>query len=330
MKILHLINSAEIKRGGAQKILHQITLASPETQEVFGIFHTQDSNTRMNNLLWPFRLLRRIIVSRPSIVVAHSRIFLPAIFALEKFTSIKTVFICHNLFIDKHWFFRFFKIKNYVAISNTVKEYLSAYISPNSITTIFNGTHFNSSTKLEDCSSDEQTFQVAYIGSLNKVKGVDIAISALNSFTNSTGRKVVFHVVGDGPEIDSLKSQAAAGHISVLFHGYSENPFSLIKKVGLVLIPSLYEGFCLVLVESIINGKAVFASDLPVLIEVAAGVSTVRHFPTGSESGLLRLLIDHSTPLPPREERLKSSLIASELYSLERMQKNYINYFKSI
>ena len=330
MKILHLINSAEIKRGGAQKILHQITLASPENQEIFGIFHTQDSNTRMNNLLWPFRLLRRIVVSRPSIIVAHSRIFLPAIFALDKFTNIKTVFICHNLFIDKHWFFRLFKIKNYVAISNTVKNYLSTYIPPNSITTIFNGTHSFSHTNFEEISSGEQTLQVAYIGSLNKVKGVDIAISALNSFSNSTGRKVIFHVVGDGPEIDSLKSQAAAGNITVLFHGYSEKPFSIIKNVGLVLIPSLYEGFCLVLVESIINGKAVFASDLPVLIEVAAGVSTVRHFPTGSASGLLSLLKDHSTPPPLQEERLKSSLIASELYSLERMQKSYIDYFKSI
>lgn len=323
MRILHLINSSDIRRGGAQKILEQIVSADSESQYVFGAHN----DLGIFKFLWPLKLIVKLLILRPNIVVGHSRFFLPLIYLIEKSTSVKTVFVCHNIFLSKNWIFKYFPVGSYIAISKSVKSSLSFFVPPERINLILNGTDC---VPPSECFIPTKSIEIAFIGSLTKVKGVGLAIDALNSFTELTGEQVKFHVVGDGQEVEGLKAKKTNEGLTVKFHGYSNNPFSVIKNVELVLIPSYHEGFCLVLVESIINKKLVFASNLPVLKEVADGVGTVKFFPAGDAQSLQELVARYASGSIPNNELDSSAEHALKLYSLKNMQENYLSYYASL
>jgi glycosyltransferase involved in cell wall biosynthesis len=331
MKVLHLINSSDVKRGGAQKILDQLVSANPKVQSVFSMYSNEDYFVVFKKVLLPLRLLVHLALLRPDIIVGHSRLYLPLMFLIDKFTPIKTVFVCHNVFLSKNWMFRIFTVRHYIAISNAVKKSLLDYVSDERINVILNGTSAIAPERFAGENCRGKTIEIAFIGSLSKVKGVDIAIDALNDFVASTIFSAKFHIIGDGPEKQHLKSKICNNKLKVEFHGYCKNPFSLVRDVELIVIPSYHEGFCLVLVESIINGKLIFASDLPVLREVAGEVPTVNYFPSGDVVELKNLIDTYTSGLcGTKEERLKASDFASKLYSLKTMQEKYLSFYELI
>jgi glycosyltransferase involved in cell wall biosynthesis len=56
----------------------------------------------------------------------------------------------------------------------------------------------------------------------------------------------------------------------VHFLGFQENPYPAIANSDLLLVPSLYEGFGLVVAEAAALGVPAVVSDVPALCEVAA------------------------------------------------------------
>jgi len=103
-----------------------------------------------------------------------------------------------------------------------------------------------------------------YLGRLSKEKDVGTLLRAAKE-TWEKDRGILFLIVGSGPEEGSLKCMAAElGLRNVVFAGripYSEVP-AYHAAADVFVLPSLYEGIPLVLVEAHASGKPVVCTEL--------------------------------------------------------------------
>jgi len=106
---------------------------------------------------------------------------------------------------------------------------------------------------------EKKTFNVTYIGSLDKIKGIDLLIEAFN---NQQGDDLRLLIVGEGPERSKLESIAGA---RVRFLGkldYELMPF-IYENTEIVVIPSKWpEPLSRVLLEATYYGKPIIATDV--------------------------------------------------------------------
>jgi len=74
--------------------------------------------------------------------------------------------------------------------------------------------------------------------------------------------RAYLHIVGDGPDREALQRRADEQECasSIRFHGFLDNPYSLIKESDLLLLPSEYEGLPNVVLEAMALGTPVLAT----------------------------------------------------------------------
>lgn len=111
---------------------------------------------------------------------------------------------------------------------------------------------------------------------LKAAKNHEFAFRLLSSLDERYG----LVLAGDGPLREFLEKLAVELRIDdrVTFLGVVENPYRLMKQYKRVLIPSVYEGFGLTVVEAAYLGCAVYPSDVLGLGEISrfCGVEPIR------------------------------------------------------
>ena len=125
--------------------------------------------------------------------------------------------------------------------------------------------------------------QIVAIGRLSDEKGHRFLIQAVAQYQREAlldfAPPVDLHLVGDGVlrrELQSLAESLGLGD-SVFFHGHLSNPFPLLKRCDLMVLPSLYEGMPNVLLEAMLCRVPILATNT----EQGAG-ELLRKHPLGS------------------------------------------------
>jgi glycogen(starch) synthase len=136
-------------------------------------------------------------------------------------------------------------------------------------------------------------------GRLSKEKGLDIALEAIATLVDRFP-SVRLIIAGDGPEKQSLESQAARLKLlnRVEFRGWVSpgEAAGLINDSTIVLMPSRYEGFGLVAVEAALMARPVIAARAGGLSEVIAHERTgllVEREDIGGLSRAIEFLLEH-------------------------------------
>jgi glycosyltransferase involved in cell wall biosynthesis len=82
-------------------------------------------------------------------------------------------------------------------------------------------------------------------------KGQDILLAALKKI--ATNKYIIVKVVGDGPDLAQLKeiSLTLPKHVHVEFFGWQSNVWQHSRDVNTIVIPSLYEGVPLLMLEAL-------------------------------------------------------------------------------
>jgi glycogen(starch) synthase len=158
-----------------------------------------------------------------------------------------------------------------IAISNTIKHELSTIykVPPPLIHCIYNGVNTSRFHPVQDYTSlrDELELSskkiVLFAGRLSPIKGPQVLIQAIPQIIKKFP-DVLFLFIGDGPLSTYLHSMARALNISrfVRFLGFISNAkipryFAL---ADLCVMPSLYEPFGLVALESLASGTPLLAT----------------------------------------------------------------------
>ena len=118
-------------------------------------------------------------------------------------------------------------------------------------------------------SDQSESLRVVTVGRLVKQKDQKTLITSVADLRKS-GKNVVLTIIGDGPlrsDLQRLSDKLGVSR-SVDFAGRIQNPIEQLKKADVFVLPSIYEGFGLVLLEAMDCGLPIIAADNTCIPEV--------------------------------------------------------------
>jgi glycosyltransferase involved in cell wall biosynthesis len=152
-------------------------------------------------------------------------------------------------------------------ISNTTKSDIMLHKNNRNIEVVYPGIN----DKLYQRSDTIYDDFVLYIGRLVFYKNLDILIKAFTEVIKELPNARLI-VVGDGPMKEEWEELARSVGVSnnLLFTGHisHEEKLDLLRRCAVLALPSVFEGFGLVILEAFAMGKPVLVADIPPLDEI--------------------------------------------------------------
>ncbi|WP_372578136.1 glycosyltransferase [Ruegeria hyattellae] len=99
---------------------------------------------------------------------------------------------------------------------------------------------------------------IGAIGRLDRQKGFDTLIQGFRAIPADD---VALHIYGTGDELEALQT-LANGDPRIQFKGFSQDPVQIYAEVDVVVVPSRWEAYGLVAVESLCAGRSVLCADV--------------------------------------------------------------------
>ena len=108
---------------------------------------------------------------------------------------------------------------------------------------------------------EEGKLNAVLVGRIHPVKGYDRFLKVVKRlYDDGFKEKLVINVIGDGPDLEKVKSLNNDLGLDIHFFGKMDNPYKEIKNMDLLILPSLYEAFGLVASEALILEVPVLAT----------------------------------------------------------------------
>lgn len=176
------------------------------------------------------------------------------------------------------------------------------------------------------------TFVIGAVGRLVPQKGHRYLIEAVRRMA-SAGEDVALAIVGEGPLLGRLEEQVAAAELGrrVFFIGFRRDIPDLLAAFDVFVLPSLWEGFGLVLLEAMAARRAIVASRVSAIPEVVedgvSGVLVPPADPKALAEALLALRHDAARRAAlgaAGHERLRRE------FTLERLIERTIEVYRSV
>ena len=118
-------------------------------------------------------------------------------------------------------------------------------------------------SKLEDIEFPKDKINLICVGRIASQKAYPRLMKQLVKLKKEGKlENVLLHIIGDGDEESIVRQIISEGNLqeNVKIYGYKENPYPYIIKSDMLLLPSIYEGLGLVLVEANLLGVPCFAT----------------------------------------------------------------------
>jgi glycosyltransferase involved in cell wall biosynthesis len=336
-----------VKQQVAQGIEVEVAFLKGEPELASDIEHAGGRvNKSLSNrsLLTQFFLLRKLLLNQTSIIHAH----LPRAEIMCAFTIRKSRF-----FFTRHNSEPFFPIAPHfvsillsrfvchrsvagIAITNAVREY---GISSKEIGASFpfSVVHYGYTSRAEfvhdekrqanNENNGEFCLEIVTIGRLVPQKDQRILIASLAELLRS-GNSAHLTVIGDGILRAELEANAINLGVAtdVTFLGRIENPLEVLYKFDVFVLPSVYEGFGLVLLEAMDCGLPIIGADNTSIPEVLGPAGML--FKTGNSADLTSKLL-HLYRQDARNHLSKLSKLRLMDFSPTRMSEALLKIYRT-
>lgn len=157
---------------------------------------------------------------------------------------------------------------------------------------------------------------IGFVGQLDERKGIDTLLQAFLMVQQQFPAAILL-VVGTGPLAPSIQHWVTTNHLigRVILTGFRDDIVGIMKKIQMLVLPSFWEGFGIVLIEAMAAGKPVVTTQVSSMPEI------VEHNKSGFliEPGNVRQLADAITTL------LTNPVLAQKFGNYG--QKRVIEYF---
>ena len=190
---------------------------------------------------------------------------IPVVCALKPFVKTKIVFCDHENLMGrdkKSIFFRRLacKICDKVVVltEQTLKDYKNKFrIKDNKISQIYN---FIDSAQVENC--DLNSKKIISVGRISSEKGFDMAVEVASDVF-SKHPEWQWHVYGDGPDMNKIKSKIREYNLEGKFimKGADSSVRNKYKDYSIYVLPSYREGFAVVLLEAKVSSMPIVSFD---------------------------------------------------------------------
>lgn len=344
-KVLHIVDSLSL--GGAQTVLKGVFEGQENNKDIF-LFSLRNKNTKIEiehqNIirfasrkkysLAPLFELRRLI-KREEIGIIHTHLFRSHVFGwiLKKFFFPKVKWVLHEhgqVFQESpyyKWFLRISKnkINLFIAVSASTKHEIVSKVGVGEVAVkvLHNFANFQAVTKktrqegakLRNAYFKEDDFVLGLVGRLERVKGFDLALDAMQCLD----RDFKLLIVGDGSEMDKLKSRVERDELGdrVIFVGYKKNVLEYMLAMNTLLVPSRFESFGISAAEGQMVGVPVIVSNAGGLPEVVSDKENGMIFEKGDVGDLVK-----SITKVKEDVLLRKGLILNGLKNIKRFSRD--------
>lgn len=163
-----------------------------------------------------------------------------------------------------------------IVTDNHTKQLLSPYSGKTlckRIPTPINLTSLKKQTKsTATIKTSNEDLTLGFVGRLSPQKNLKTLLTAFALIPKSMKERLKLMIVGDGPERTSLmdESKRLGIHNQTTFAGAvsEERKNELFTRFDIFVLPSLYEGCPIALLEAMTYGKAIITSDIPSIGEI--------------------------------------------------------------
>lgn len=229
------------------------------------------------------------------------------------------------------WIYRFaynHLASGIIANSEATKQSLlknSPWLEPDRIRVIYNGVHIRQFSSRPNTDVRRQLgirkneFVFGFVGQLDERKGVGTLAEAFRQLTE-TEHRICLLIVGEGKLETKLRQDARFCKGKIVFAGYRDDADEIMKAIDALVLPSLWEGFGIVLIEAMAAGKPVITTQISNMPEIVRnGVNGFLVPP--SNPVLLAKAMRKMSSHPHQAKRMGNSgrRIARERFSLDRM-----------
>lgn len=231
----------------------------------------------------------------------------------------------HSAYLDKNYLYKIIKPQKAISISKTVQDYLLKYNIESKL--IYNGIDVKSTDYYTNNKYNKNKLRLLFVGRLSKEKGILHLLESLRKTETNIGQ-IELEIKGDGNLLKEAKKIAKSiTNCSITFAGYQQKPWEGINNYDLMVIPSLFEGFCLVAVEAASLGIPVVGSDIKALREVLNFLPDNCFFNPSDYNSIISS-IEYALA---NRESLKTLIHEQQLaekFSTKEMTKQYLNEYK--
>ncbi|WP_341365907.1 glycosyltransferase [Yoonia sp. BS5-3] len=267
-KVAHLID--DTTAGGVMRVLDHLTTSSDLAE---------DADHRILKVKRGRIMLRRI---KANMIVSHLSISwrtLPALLALRlahPFAKIVHVehsytggFVEHNVQSTGRFYLLlrlgFWLFDKVIAVSKGQADWLQKMqlVKPAKLTVIRSYVDLSPFEKIARPKGPIRHFGA--IGRLDRQKGFDVIIQAFRTVENPELRLSIY---GEGPEETALR-QLAGDDPRIVFEGFASHPVAPYAEVDAVVMPSRWEAYGLVAIETLASGRKLVCSGIDGLIDHA-------------------------------------------------------------
>jgi glycosyltransferase involved in cell wall biosynthesis len=158
-----------------------------------------------------------------------------------------------------------------IAISEAVKDYQVEMekISKKKIEVVYNGIDLNNFPFTADYHFNRQEPILGIIGRLEPQKGHLVSLRALNLVVKNNPR-VKLIIMGQGSQENIIRQEAQRLGIegNIIWQKPQDNVLGILKKIDLLVVPSLWEGLGIVILEAQAAGIPVVASSVDGIKEI--------------------------------------------------------------
>lgn len=223
----------------------------------------------------------------------------------------------------------------YIAVSHGIADNLKeSILFKNRLKVIHNGINtdrftINKSNALITSLKEEKHLPIVLIvARLDKNKGHVDLINAASRTPNT-----IFLLVGDGPEKSSFEQQAIDLGVDdrVLFPGHRDDIPELLYGCDIFVLPSLFEGLPLTILEAMASGKPVIATEIEgikeIIIDGENGVLVPRNDPA-SISESIRFLLSNPSVANKLASTGKKTVLQE--FTSEKMAQEVTNTYLDI
>lgn len=171
---------------------------------------------------------------------------------------------------------------------------------------------------------------LGFVGQLDERKGIDVLLSAFGRIRRQIPQARLV-LVGRGPLHEMIASEARRQNWgdAVLLPGFVDDVVGVMQAIDILLLPSLWEGFGIVLIEAMAAGKPAISTNTSSMKEIIVDGQTGYLVPPGDAEALANRAIK-LLQNPAQHEQFGNAARrrVAELFTLERMIDQLENLFQ--
>lgn len=172
-------------------------------------------------------------------------------------------------------------------------------------------------------------YRIGFVGRLSREKGADVLLRALRHVER---RAVSLSVLGDGPELASLRALAADLEVAdrVTFHGTRPAAGTLLRAFDALVVSSHTEGTPIVVLEAMHAGVPIIATSVGGIPDMLAG-DDARLVPAGDPIALAAAItIVHDDPAFATSRALTAKHRLARQFALDPWLERHLALYRAV